>query len=488
MRSAHPPDKRKIKIVPMPSKSLSTLDLSQPFDVLIIGGGNAALCAAMSAGRMNARVLLLESAPEVFRGGDSRHTRNLRYVHDSPTDVLTGPYTEAECWDDLIRITGGKTNEDLARFTLHESANLGVWMEEHGCRFQAPLRGTLHLSRTNAFFLGGGKALLNAYYHTAQQLGVQVAYDAEVSDLRLDNGRFATAIVGSDDTTIEVRAKTVVVAAGGFQANIPWLKEYWGEAADNFIIRGTPYNTGRMLRVLLDNGAIPVADPRQCHAVAIDARAPKFDGGIVTRLDCVPFGIVVNAHARRFSDEGEDFWPKRYAIWGRIVAQQPDQIAYSIIDSNAMGKFMPSVFPPIEAGSIAELATKLELDSTTLEQTVDEFNVACQPGGFDPSVLDGCTTQGLEPAKSHWAVPIDTPPFYGYPLRPGITFTYLGVTVNEHAQVILQNGNPSPNIFAAGEIMAGNILGQGYMAGFGMTIGTVFGRIAGREAAQHALG
>ena len=472
----------------MPSKRLSSLDLSQPFDVLIIGGGNAALCAAMSAGRAKARVLLLESAPEVFRGGDSRHTRNLRYVHDSPTDVLTGPYTEEECWDDLIRITGGKTNEDLARFTLRESANVGVWMEEHGCRFQAPLRGTLNLSRTNAFFLGGGKALLNAYYHTAQQLGVQIAYDAEVSDLTFSANRFASAIIGTDDNAKEVRAKTVVVAAGGFQANIPWLKEYWGEAADNFIIRGTPYNKGRMLRVLLDQGATPVGDPRQCHAVAIDARAPKFDGGIVTRLDCVPFSIVVNTHAQRFYDEGEEFWPKRYAIWGRLVAQQPDQIAYSIIDSKAMGKFMPSVFSPIEAGSIAALATKLELDSATLEQTVSEFNAACRPGAFDPSVLDGCTTEGLEPTKSHWAVPIDTPPFYGYPLRPGITFTYLGVTVNEHAQVIMQNGTPASNIFAAGEIMAGNILGQGYMAGFGMTIGTVFGRIAGREAVRHALG
>ena len=472
----------------MPSTSLSALDLSQPFDVLIIGGGNAALCAAMSAGRSNARVLVLESAPEAFRGGDSRHTRNLRYVHDRPTDVLTGPYTEAECWDDLVRITGGKTNEALARFTLRESIDIGVWMEAHGCRFQAPLRGTLNLSRTNAFFLGGGKALMNAYYRTAQQLGVQIVYNAEVSDLKLDNGRFVSASVGAGDAAAQVRAKAVVVAAGGFQANIGWLKEYWGEAADNFIIRGTPYNTGRMLRVLLDSGATPVGDPRQCHAVAIDARAPKFDGGIVTRLDCVPFGIVVNAAARRFYDEGEDFWPKRYAIWGRLVAQQPDQIAYSIIDSKAMGKFMPSVFPPLEAGSIAELATKLALDSATLEQTVKEFNAACQPGVFDSSVLDSCATLGLAPAKSHWAVPLDTPPFYAYPLRPGITFTYLGVTVNQQAQVILQDGHAAPNIFAAGETMAGNILGQGYMAGFGMTIGTVFGRIAGREAVRHALG
>ena len=481
----------------MASASQPPTDLSQifaqTFDVLIIGGGNAALCTAISAahGNPSAKILVLESAPQAFRGGNSRHTRNLRYLHKSATDVLTGPYDEDEFWDDLLRVTGGKTNEALARFTLRESTDLGVWMETQGCRFQAPLRGTLNLSRTNAFFLGGGKALMNAYYHTAHKLGVQVVYDALVQDLIIQEGRFSSAVVsmngGTTETTQAVRAQSVVIASGGFEANIPWLKEYWGEAADNFIIRGTPYNTGRMLRVLLDNGAKPVGDPRQCHAVAIDARAPKFDGGIVTRLDCVPFSIVVNSHAQRFYDEGEDFWPKRYAIWGRIVAQQPDQIAYSIIDSKAMGKFMPSVFPPIEAGSIEELATKLELDPSTLVDTVAGFNAATQPGTFDPSILDACATHDLAPPKSHWAIPLDTPPFYGYPLRPGITFTYLGVTVNEHAQVIMQNDAPTSNIYAAGEVMAGNILGQGYMAGFGMTIGTVFGRIAGREAVQHAI-
>lgn len=463
------------------------LDLSQTFDVLVIGGGNAALCAAMTAARSGASVLLLESAPEAFRGGDSRHTRNLRYAHKRANAFLTGPYDEDEFWDDLVRVTGGKTNERLARLTLRESVDIGAWMEAHGCRFQAPLRGTLHLSRTNAFFLGGGKALLNAYYHTAQQLGVRLAYQMEVTDLIIRDGHCCCAVIGSGDTAQKVHARTAVIAAGGFQANIAWLKEYWGAAADNFIIRGTPYNTGTMLRVLLDNGAQPVGDPRQCHAVAIDARAPKFDGGIVTRLDCVPFGIVVNKQAKRFYDEGEDFWPKRYAIWGRLVAQQPDQIAYAIIDAKALGKFMPSVFPPIEAASIGELAGKLELDSAALEQTLAAFNAAVQPGHFDPSELDACATRGLSPPKSHWAVALDTPPFSAYPLRPGITFTYLGVSVNEHAQIIMQGRKPAANMYAAGEIMAGNILGQGYMAGFGMTLGTVFGRIAGREAARHAL-
>jgi tricarballylate dehydrogenase len=465
--------------------SRSGFDPTKLVDVLVIGGGNAALCAAMSARESGAGVLLLECAPRHFRGGNSRHTRNIRYLHRRGNAYLTGPYLEDEFWDDLQRVTGGHTTERLARLTIRESENLGEWMERHGCRFQPPLRGTLHLARTNAHFLGGGKALMNAYYATAERLGVEIRYDAAVQDLVIRDGSFESALVADDGATQRVTAKAVVVASGGFQANLDWLREYWGAAADNFIIRGSPYDKGRMLRVLLDNGAKPVGDPSQCHAVAVDARAPKFDGGIVTRLDCISFGIVVNKHAKRFYDEGEDFWPKRYAIWGRLVAQQPDQSAYVIIDAKSIDLFMPSVFPPIEADSIGELAEKLKLDPSELNRTVTAFNQATRPGTFDPAVLDDCRAMDLSPPKSHWARPLDRPPFYAYPLRPGITFTYLGVAVNEASQVLMPAGRPAANIFAAGEIMSGNILGKGYMAGFGLTIGTVFGRIAGREAARH---
>jgi tricarballylate dehydrogenase len=282
---------------------------------------------------------------------------------------------------------------------------------------------------------------------------------------------------------VEVRARAVVLAAGGFESNLEWLREIWGEAANNFIIRGTPYNTGVVLRLMLDLGAEPVGDPAQCHAVAIDARAPKFDGGIVTRLDSVPLGIVVNRDGDRFYDEGEDFWPKRYAIWGRLVAQQPDQIAYSIVDSKTFNRFMPSVFPPIVAQSIRELAPLINVPPATLSATIDRFNAAVRPGTFDHQALDDCRTEDLAPNKTHWAQRIDTPPFWAYPLRPGITFTYLGVKVDAQARVVMKGGT-ADNVFAAGEIMAGNILGRGYVAGVGMTIGTVFGEIAGREAAQ----
>ena len=462
------------------------MDADDGYDVLVLGGGNAALCAAITARETGCSVLLLESAPKHFRGGNSRHTRNLRCMHDAPEDVLTDAYPEEEYWQDLLKVTGGQTSEQLARTTIRSTATCRRWMHAHGVRFQPSLGGTLHVSRTNAFFLGGGKALVNAYYRSAERLGVAVSYDTEVVGLDIVDGRFHAARAIRDGVERVVRARSVVAAAGGFESNLEWLREAWGPVAENFLIRGTPYNTGRVLRVLMERGAKTIGDPTQGHCVAIDARAPKFDGGICTRVDCVSLGIVVNRDGQRFYDEGEDFWPKRYAIWGRLVAEQPDQIGYSIIDAKAMGKFMPPVYPPLKARSIGELAAALSLDPRALEASVSTFNAAVRPGTFDHTTLDDCATEGLTPPKTHWARPIDTPPFFAYPLRPGITFTYLGVVVNERAQMILQNDCPADNIFAAGEIMAGNVLGKGYLAGIGMSIGTTFGRIAGAEAARRA--
>jgi len=453
--------------------------------VLVIGGGNAALCAAIAAREAGASVLLLEAATVPMRGGNSRHTRNMRTMHEGPLPPLTDAYPEEEYWQDLLKVTGGLTDERLARLSIRGTERHVPWMLAHGVRFQPPLGGTLHLSRTNAFFLGGGKALVNAYYRSAQALGVEVAYETQVVDLALRDGRIESVTVECAGQRREIRAKAVVVASGGFESNLAWLREAWGPPAENFLIRGTPYNMGTVLKLLLAQGAKQVGDATQGHYVAIDARSPRFDGGIVTRVDAVSLGIVVNRDAQRFYDEGEDFWPKRYAIWGRLVAGQPDQIAYSIIDAKSMGKFMPPVFPPEKAASIGELAARLGLDAAALERTVAAFNAAVRPGTFDHTVQDDCRTEGLAPPKTHWARRIDTPPFYAYPLRPGLTFTYLGVGVDERARLLLADGRAAANAWAAGEIMAGNVLGKGYLAGIGMAIGTTFGRIAGEEAARH---
>ncbi len=462
------------------------MSASDVYDVAVIGGGNAGLAAALTAREQGARVLVLDAAPRHLRGGNSRHTRNLRCAHAAPTDVLTGSYSEDELLADLTRVNDGETDAALARLVVERSAECPAWMQRYGARFQRSLRGTLQLSRTNAFFLGGGTALMNGYYAAAERLRIEVRYDAEVTALALRDGTCEALSVRMRGGTQQIRARAFVAAAGGFEANLDWLREAWGDAARNFIVRGTPHNTGTLLRALLDAGAAPIGDAAECHAVAVDGRAPKFDGGIVTRLDSVPLGIVVNAAAERFHDEGEDFWPKRYAIWGKLIAREAGQIAYSIVDAKVRDRFMPSVFAPIEAGSIRELAARLALPADALEATVQRFNAAVRAGTFDPSVLDDCSTQGLAPAKTHWAQTLDTPPYWGYPLAPGITFTYLGVRVDADARVQRAGSTPFENLYAAGEIMAGNVLRHGYIAGIGMTIGTVFGRIAGRSAAQHA--
>lgn len=455
-------------------------------EVLVIGGGNAALCAAISARAAGASVAILESAPRHMRGGNSRHTRNMRVMHASPQAPLVESYEATEYLDDLLKVTAGQTDPELASLVIEQSNAAFKFLIRHGVRFQSALSGTLNLSRTNAFFLGGGKALVNALYATAERMGIAIHYDAEAESVALDHQRVTSVQFGIGGERNSLAPRAVIAASGGFQANLEWLGEVWGEAAANFAVRGTPYAQGKVLRNLIEQGVATVGDPTQCHAIAVDARAPQFDGGIVTRLDAIPYSIVVNANAQRFYDEGEDIWPKRYAIWGRLIAEQPDQRAWAICDKPATALFMPSCYPAIEAETVDALASRLGLDPTQLRRTIGEFNAACPKSGFDASGLDACSTRGILPPKSNWAAPITTPPFVAYPLRPGITFTYLGLKVDRQARVHDNHGQPIKNLFAAGEIMAGSILGQGYLAGFGMTIGSVFGRIAGAEAASHA--
>jgi tricarballylate dehydrogenase len=457
------------------------------YDVIVLGGGNAAICAAMAARHIVPRVLVLERAPEHMRGGNTRHTRNVRCAHASADQFFSAPYSEEELLEDLTGVTGGPANLDLAKFAIHQSSKLPQWMTEHGASWQQPLAGTLSLGRTNRWFLGGGKALLNAYYRTAHSMGIGVRYDAFVEDLVIENGRFEGVKLQTNGAQEIIRAKAVVVATGGYEANIEWLKRYWGDAADNFVIRGTPYNDGVMLAALLKHGAKPMGDPKGFHAIAVDARAPKFDGGIVTRLDAIPFGVVVNKLGRRFYDEGEAIWPKRYAIWGGLIAAQPDQVAFAVVDSKTIGRFLPPMFKPYQADSLAALALIMKVDPRAFGDTIDEYNRATS-GKIEQRLEtpDGNGTQGISPPKTNWAIPVDRPPFYALPLRPGITFTYMGVAVDETGRVLDQSGRPFPNVYAAGEIMSGNILTKGYLAGFGMTIGSVFGELAGRMAGGNA--
>ena len=460
------------------------LEGGKEYDVIIAGGGNAALCAALTAAESSDRVLLIEKAPATLRAGNTRHTRDIRYAHDTDR-YTTGPYSEEEFLNDIMRVTGGETNERLAKMLVHSSLDVPGWMEDHGVIWKKEIRGTLHLGRTNAFFLGGGKFLANRYYEDARKKGVRVVYDSEVEDVLFDGNQAMGALVRNAGKSTEVRSRAVIIASGGFESSIDWLRKIWGSAADNFVIRGTNLNDGKLLSRLLERGAASVGSAKQAHMVAVDARAPKFDGGITTRVDSIPFGIVVNKLGKRFYDEGEEEWPKRYAIWGKLIAEQPDQVAYSIFDSSSRGRFIPPAFPPQQADSVEQLAKALALGPHVLAHTVKEYNDHVLPGCTpDYGALDGCRTEGLSPPKSHWARPVREPPFFGYALRPGLTFTYLGVGVDERARVLTNDGGAFKNIYAAGEVMAGNILGKGYLAGLGLLIGTVFGRIAGDSAVK----
>lgn len=457
----------------------------QNWDLVVIGGGNAAATSALAADDLGARVLILERSPQHMRGGNTRHTRNIRCVHERDR-FNTGPYTADELWTDLCGVGDGPNDEDLARITVRDSESVPAWMHDHGARWQMPLAGTLHLGRTNRFFLGGGKALLNSYYrYLATRPRVRVAYDAKVEELEFAGPRCTGLVVLLAGRRVRVQARAVVCASGGFEANLDWLRRYWSNAVDNYIIRGTPYNDGHILARLFQAHAARAGQEKGFHAIAVDARAPRFDGGIATRLDAIPFGIVVNQHGHRFHDEGEDLWPKRYAIWGRKVAEQPGQIATVLWDAKVNHLFLPPMYGATQAAHIGELARLLSLDPGAVAATVRNYNEAVTAASFNPAVLDDCHTVGLTPPKSHWAQPLDTPPYFGIAVRPGITFTYMGVAVDRDARVRLEDGSPFENVFAAGEIMSGNILSSGYLAGFGMTIGSVWGRRAGKKAVEH---
>src|ERR1044071_283195 len=453
------------------------------YAVLVAGGGTAVLCSAWAARDEGATVLLGERSPDWRRGGNSRHTRDIRYAHAAPDEWATTAYPPEEFFADLEAGTDEFPEPALAELLVSESESLPDWMEAHGVRWQHPMNGTLHL-HTNRFFLGGGKAMMNSYYETARASGVEIRTDAAVVSIQLNGARFTGATVKNGASNEQVAASALIVASGGLEANHDWLATTWGEGAHNFVVRGTPDNDGALALHLLDLGAAPVGSGL-FHGVAVDARSPRYDGGIITRIDSIPFGIVVDKHGKRFYDEGEAAWPKRYAEWGRLIARQPDQIAYSIFDAKSLGLFIPPLYPPIQDDTIEGLASTLGIEAGAVVRTIQEFNAAVDDSvPFDPSRPDGRGAAGLEPARINWARAIDTPPFCAYPLRPGLTFTYAGVGIDETARVRRAGGGTFENVFAAGEVMAGDILTRGYLAGVGLTMGSVFGRIAGREAAH----
>jgi tricarballylate dehydrogenase len=455
-------------------------------DTLIIGGGAAALCAAIAARRSGASVLLLEQAPRWQRGGNTRHSRNLRCAHADSTPLSHGIYSTAEFHADLDRATGASANPALRQMLVDESATITDWLAGAGAQFQRVADGRLPPSRKTAFLLGGGTALVNALYAHAAQLGVMIRYDSAVSDLQCEDGRITGVTVGQGTAAWSVTPRRVIVCSGGAQADRNWWRTIWGAAAAGVVNRGVPFADGAVLKLLLAHEAQASGDPTQAYLVAVDARSPADDGGIVTRIRCMPHGIVVDASGQRRHDEGGDTASTRYALWGQRLLHFPGQVGYLILDARGLRHAPPALVPPLTAPNLATLAAQLRIPASALGATVAAYNAAVPPPTDAVPAAEWCSV-GLEPPKSRHARPLLEPPFVAYPMRPGITFTYYGVAVDTTLRVRNNGGGVFENLWAAGMIMAPNIFNSGYVSGLALTISCVSGRRAGENSALNFL-
>lgn len=398
-------------------------------DVLVIGGSMAGLCAAISARRAGASVMLVEASPEHMRGGNLRHARNIRIPLAEPNGLAPGRYGRAEFEREMVEIAGGAGDPDLIRTVAERAGELGDWLSKQGVIFQT---GHIPYSRRTSFFLGGGKAAANALYDTARRLGVDVRYDTGISTLDIS----------------ALPAGAVILCCGAGQA----------VTGQNLINRGTPFNTGHLMRSLIEQGAATAGLPEAAHFVAVDGRSPAHDGGIVTRLDGFEHGMVVDHSGARFTDETRISGPRRYSVWGQLIARLPVPKATLIVDAETMKSMPVLAFPPVRADTLCDMAERIGADLVSLERSARD-----------------CGRVSL-------------PPFFAYPVAPGLTFRCHGLHVDRSARVRMRDGSLRKNLFAAGAVMAAGVLHTGYLSGTALTISAVFGRIAGEEAARHVTG
>lgn len=487
--------------------------MDEQYDVIIVGAGNAALCAAIAAREQGASVLVLEKAPEYFRGGNTYFTGGIircayngiedikKLIPDmSPEEeasVEVGKYTEDEFYDDLMRVTNGLADPELAQILVSESFPTLKWLQEHGVRFvlafgrQAFKRGDKYHFWGGLLVeaVGAGKGLSDQQFAVAERLGVEVRYATKGVRLIQDQrGRVIGVTVQGPEGFADLHAKAVILACGGFEANAEMRTRYLGQGWELAKVRGIPYNTGDGIRMALDIGAQPYGHWSGCHAVAWDLNAPPTGDRVVTELyqkHSYPFGLIVNAEGKRFVDEGADFRNYTYAKYGREILKQPLGMAVQIFDDKVKhllrDEYRIDQVTKAETQTIEELAEQLGIDRDGLVQTIKEYNAAVQPGEYNPTILDGKRTLGITPPKSNWALPIDTPPFLGFAVTCGITFTFGGLRINTRGQVLDTEGNPIPGLYAAGELVGG-LFYYNYPGGSGLASGAVLGRLAGSSA------
>jgi tricarballylate dehydrogenase len=484
------------------------------YDVVVVGGGNAALCAALSARDHNARVLVLERAPEHLRGGNTHFTGggfrfpytgldDIRRLIPELTDaearqVDVGSYAPEQMYADMMRVSEGLADDALTDVVVREAYPTMLWMRDHGVRWVLQYgRQAFTVDGVLRFWggliteaVGGGAGLSDSLFASAERAGVEVRYEAKVVGLMRDaSGGIGGVVVQGAEATEEIEAGAVVLACGGFEANAEMRARYLGPGWDLAKVRGTKFNTGDGIRMALDAGAMAYGHWSGCHAVAWDINAPPFGSramGDLYQKHSYPFGIVVNVDGERFVDEGADFRNYTYARYGREILKQPQRAAFQIFDAKTVpllrDEYRIAQATKATAETIPALASALGIDVDGLVRTVEAFNASVQPAAFDPTRLDGKGTTGIAPPKSNWAQPIDTPPYAGYAVTCGITFTFGGLRIDAQAQVLDGDERPIRGLFAAGELVGG-LFYFNYAGGSGLMAGAVLGRIAGASAA-----
>ncbi len=491
--------------------------LNKNYDVVIVGGGNAALCAALSAKESGASVLILERAPESERGGNSSFTGGtMRFVYDSPEEIykivpdLTpderantdfGTYTEDRFFDDFYRVTQYRTNPDLCETLIKGSNPVVHWLRKQGLRFvprygtQAPkINGKFKFSSGSTLgAAGAGRGLVDSLYEAIARAGIDVQYKAHVRKLISDDDGVHGVQALVEGKTTQISAKAVVLACGGFQANTEWRTRYLGFGWDLAKVRGTRFNTGDGIRMAMDIGAQPYGNWSSAHAVGWDLNAPAYGDVLVGDgfgKHSYLYGIIVNSEGKRFLDEGADFRNFTYAKYGKVILNQPGQFAWQIYDSKVLPLLRDSYHikqvTKVRADTLDALADKLDgVNKEQFLKTVAEFNAAVKDNApFNPSIKDGRATVGLPITKSNWSQTISEGPFEAYAVTCGITFTFGGLKITTRAEVVDTEEQAIPGLFAAGELVGG-IFYFNYPGGSGLTNGAVFGRIAGSSAAEY---
>jgi tricarballylate dehydrogenase len=496
------------------------LALPSSVDVVVVGAGNAALCAALAAAEQGCSVLVLERAPEAEAGGNSRFTAGaFRCVYDGVDDLralmpdLTddevaradfGTYTATQFFDDMGRVTEYRTDPELCDRLVGESRATMLWMRDQGVRF-LPIWGRQAYRIDGRFrfwggltveAVGGGPGLVEALYGAAWTAGAEIAFGARAIELLSDDAGVSGVRVRAGGRTSAIAAKAVVLACGGFESNAEWRTRYLGPGWDLAKVRGTRFNTGDGIRMALDLGAEAAGNWSGCHAVAWDRNAPDFGDlavGDGFQKHSYPLGVMLNARGQRFVDEGADFRNYTYAKYGRVILEQPHQFAWQVFDGTVApllrDEYRIRQATRVRAETLEALVGKLEgVDAAAALGTLKAFNAAVtRDVAFDPNVKDGRTTVGLAVPKSNWANPLETPPFEAYQVTCGVTFTFGGLRIDRSARVVSIDGGPIRGLFAAGEL-TGGLFYFNYPGGTGLMAGAVFGKIAGASAAACSLG